>query len=574
MSDNRTSNASLGQQLKSFGRTFWIANTVEMLERLAYYGLRTVLPIFMVLSIEQGGPQFDHIQKGFIFAWWALIQSMIPVFTGGYADRYGYKLTVGISIGVKMIGYLVMAFAIEIAGLLTGGESLSIPGDNTTLGVFCAGAWLLALGTAIFKPGIQGILAHQLDESNESTGWAVFYQLVNLGGFLGPFLAGVLRVLAWRYVFVACALIVALNYIFLFTFPEPEKEEGAEEQSGTWIDALKVLWNGAIGICEPRLLSFLVVFSGFWFMFNQLFDMLPNYIDQWVDTSGPYQVWAMFLPTAEEWNGQLPQEMMINLNAGMIMLTAFAFGYLTGKVRSMVAMLLGIFVSAVAIYSIGASTNGWVVLGCIAMFSIGEMSASPTKMRYFASIAPPGKKGMYLGYINATNGFGWYVGSLVAGEMYQEKGDIFVLGRRHLETLGMTAKEVHKDVLPQTEVLSTLAEKTGLSVAEAQNLLYTTYQPNQIWPYFASIGIVSMIGLILFDQITRRNLSFEPYALLGLTFAVAFYSYGAFYAVLFSLPMVVYMGLQALAPEALPKGQSETPVEPEPDSDLQTEKSE
>lgn len=556
MSEDRTSKVGLGEQLKSFGRTFWIGNTVEMLERLAYYGLRTVLPIYMVLSIEEGGPQFDHLQKGFIFAWWALIQSMIPVFTGGYADRYGYKLTVGISIAVKSLGYLVMAFAIEIAGALTGGASLTVPGHAATLYVFCAGAWLLALGTAIFKPGIQGILAHQLNEDNESTGWAVFYQLVNVGGFLGPFLAGVLRVLAWRYVFVACAVIVCLNYILLLTFPEPEKEEGAEELSGSCTDAFWVLWYSAIGICEPRLLAFLVVFSGFWFMFNQLFDMLPNYIDQWVDTSGPYSLWAKFLPTANEWNGQLPQEMMINLNAGMIMLTAFAFGYITGKVRSMVAMLVGILVSALAIYSIGASTNGWVVLGCIALFSIGEMSASPTKLRYFASIAPPGKKGMYLGYINATNGFGWYVGSLVAGELYQEKGDIFVLGRRHLESLGMAAQEVHKDVLPQTEVLPLLAEKTGLALPEVQTLLYNTYSPNQIWPYFAMIGLASMFGLIMFDQITRRNHSYEPIALLVLTFSVAFYSYGQFYAGLFTLPMVAYMVLQVYAPGLLPKGQS------------------
>lgn len=555
--ENRTSSAGLSQQLKSFGKTFWIGNCVEMLERLAYYGLRTVLPIFMVLSVEQGGPQFNHIQKGFVLAWWALIQSMVPVFTGGYADRYGYKITVGFSIAVKMVGYLVMGFAIEIAGLLTGGESLKIPGDTTTLYVFCAGAWLLALGTAIFKPGIQGILAHQLNEENESTGWALFYQIVNVGGFLGPFLAGVLRVLAWRYVFLACTVIVSLNYLLLLTFPEPPKEDGAEKESGTWLDAFKVLWDGLIGICEPRLLSFLVVFSGFWFMFNQLFDMLPNYIDQWVDTSGPYSVWAMFLPVSDKWNGQLPQEMMINLNAGMIMLTAFAFGYITGKVRSMVAMLVGILISSVAIYSIGASTNGWIVLGSIALFSVGEMSASPTKLRYFASIAPPGKKGMYLGYINATNGFGWYVGSLVAGELYQKKGDIFVLGRRYLETLGMAAKEVHKDVLPQTDVLPLIAEKSGIAVSEVQHLLFTTYSPQQIWPYFASVGLVSMFGLILFDQITRRNLAFEPLALLALTFGVAYYSYGLFYAGLFTLPMAVYIILQHAAPGLLPKGQGE-----------------
>src|SRR5688572_7283830 len=89
---------SLGAQFGSLDRVYWIANWMEMFERLAYYGLRTVVPIYMVLSVQQGGPEFDHVQKGQIFAVWAAIQSFVPIFTGGYADRYGYKLTVAAAI--------------------------------------------------------------------------------------------------------------------------------------------------------------------------------------------------------------------------------------------------------------------------------------------------------------------------------------------------------------------------------------------------------------------------------------------------------------------------------------------
>ena len=81
------SDLGLLAQIQSFNAVYWIANVMEMFERLAYFGLRTVLPIYMVLSLEEGGPQFDHIQKGAIYAWWALVQSGLPVFTGGYADR-------------------------------------------------------------------------------------------------------------------------------------------------------------------------------------------------------------------------------------------------------------------------------------------------------------------------------------------------------------------------------------------------------------------------------------------------------------------------------------------------------
>ena len=310
-----------------------------------------------------------------------------------------------------------------LAASMTDGVSATVPGHSMTFTIFTAGAMLLALGTAVFKPGLQGIIGTQLNKDNGSVGWSVFYQLVNVGGFLGPFLAGWMRLLAWEWVFVSCAIIVALNYIFLFFFPEPEKE--AVEQTEGFMGALKVLWQSAIGICEPRLMGFLVIFSGFWAMFHQLFDLLPNYIDDWIDSTMVADAIARPIlgELPAEWGGNLPQEYMINLNAGMCMLLAFIIGYLTGKVRSMTAMISGIIVAAGAIYSLGLTTNGWFILLAIATFSLGELMSSPTKMRYFNNIAPPGKKGLYLGYINATGGIGWALGSVIAGSMYEEGGD-------------------------------------------------------------------------------------------------------------------------------------------------------
>jgi len=353
--DNDASTLSLGQQFAQLSRVFWIANTMEMVERLAYYGLRTVLPIYMVLSVAQGGPEFDHVQKGQIFAWWAAMQSFLPVFTGGYADRYGYKLTVAVAIAVKVLGYLIMAFAVDIGAALTGGASGAIPGHPAVYWTFLVGALFLAAGTAIFKPGLQGILAVQLSKDNASLGWALFYQLVNVGGFLGPYLASAMRLLAWKWVFVSCAVIVCVNYLLLLTFPEPDKEVGAEAEGQDSGGFLWTLWTSFIGICEPRLMSFLVVFSGFWMMFYQLFDLLPNFITDWVDSSAVLDalvrpVFALFgAGVPEEWAGQVPAEQLINLNAGMIMLLAFALGYVTGKVRSMTAMIVGILISAAAI---------------------------------------------------------------------------------------------------------------------------------------------------------------------------------------------------------------------------------
>ena len=481
-----------------------------------------------------GGPEFDNIQKGAVFAWWAAVQSFVPVLSGGFADRFGYKNTVGVSIGIKVLGYVVMGFAVDIASLLTAGESAATPGATVTYAVFSLGALLLALGTAIFKPGIQGIIATQLTERNAAVGWAVFYQLVNWGGFLGPYLAGVMRLLAWKWVFLACAAIVSVNYLILLTFPEPAKEVADDDQQH---GVYRTLWDSVAGILEPRLLAFLAIFSGFWAMFYQLFDLLPNFIDHWVDSRGVHDalvapLFALFgSETPDAWGGMVPQEFLISLNAFLIMLFAFSVGMLTGRMRSMTSMIVGILVSAAGI-SLLASRGGWAILAAIAVFSLGEMLASPTKMRYVAGIAPPGKKALYLGYVNATTGIGWSLGSLIAGTLYEEQGDLHVLGRRHLVELGEGADAVA--ALPKSDVLPELSGILGVSEPEVIGVLWTAYAPWSIWGHFAVIGVVSMAGLIAFDAITRRDVAWEPFALAALTGAVTGQCYGWTYGLGFA----------------------------------------
>lgn len=537
------SHESLWAQMQRLSKTYWIANAMEMFERLAYYGLRVVIPVYMVLAVEEGGPQFDHVQKGLIFAIWAAVQSFVPVFSGGFADRYGYRLTVAISVAIKVSGYLVMAWAVDLASLFTGGVSATVPGHPATFAFFLGGACLLALGTAVFKPGLQGIIATQVDEGNSSVAWAWFYQLVNVGGFLGPFLAGVMRLMAWRWVFISCAIIVTVNWLLLLAFPEPDKGEGAAPAEG---NALQVFVDSLAGIVEPRLFAFLAVFSGFWAMFYQLFDLLPNFIDDWVDSSGIYAavatpIFGVFGSTPPDaWGGQVPQEMMINLNAGLIMIFAFLMGAFTGRMRSMTAMVAGILVSACGILALGASMDGWVTLGAIAIFSLGEMMASPTKMRYVAGIAPPGKQGAYLGYVNATTGIGWTLGSLVAGAMYEQGGDKVVLARRHLVETGAMSSEA-AEALPKTDVVPALAQHLGVDGSQVVEMLWSTYTPQWVWVWFCGVGVVSMAGLAVFDRITQRDLEphVEERALIVLTGLTTGLCYGPLVGIAFAALMAV-----------------------------------
>ena len=77
--------------VKTFPRLFYMCCTIEMFERFAYYGTRQVVGLYIAQADDPGGLHFTQDQKGTIFAWWAVMQSLIPMLSGGFSDRYGYK---------------------------------------------------------------------------------------------------------------------------------------------------------------------------------------------------------------------------------------------------------------------------------------------------------------------------------------------------------------------------------------------------------------------------------------------------------------------------------------------------
>jgi len=92
-------------QVRSFPANFWFANVMEMLERLAFYGTRAIAPLYLVASTQNNGLGLDYKEKGVIYAVWAVLQCMIPMVSGGYTDRYGYKKSLTVAFIINIIGY-------------------------------------------------------------------------------------------------------------------------------------------------------------------------------------------------------------------------------------------------------------------------------------------------------------------------------------------------------------------------------------------------------------------------------------------------------------------------------------
>lgn len=468
---------SLGQQLKSLSRPFWMVNIMEILERAAYYGVRVVIPIYIAQADLIGGLHFTQIQKGQIFFVWALFESLTPMLSGGFADRYGYKKTIFVSIFIKIIGYLLMATQREYYPFLFG----------------CC---TLAFGTAIFKPGVQGTMCRVLTKKNSSVGWGTFYMLVNIGAFLGPPIAHFLYGISWDWVFFGCAMLVSLNFLMLLTYKDPSP---GGEQVG---DPLHVLWITFKKIFNVKLIVFIFVMAGFWLVLTQIFDMLPNFIVDWVDSSQMVKDLGLpdwMLQANSNRGQQITQEWLINTNAGLIVIAAVFVSYLVSRMRRVVAISAGMIFASIGLIVAGFTTSGYFCLMGILIFSVGEMLSSPKMNEYLGVIAPEGETGLYMGYANVPRGIGWGLGSLLGGHVYENMGDKANLAIDYLKN--------NYDIteITRTDAMNKLVEVSGLNHQEVTNILWNEYDPYKLWYRFAIIGIISAAGMFLYAKWVRKQ---------------------------------------------------------------------
>lgn len=495
------------------GRTFWTLNTIEMWERLAFYNLRVMAPIYIMQADNPGGLHLSATDKGTIYAWWAIVQSFLPVITGGLADRFGYKRTLAFSIFTMIAGYLCIAFMRDVPGV-------------SNYWSFLTAILVLATGTAFFKPGIQGSLAHQLTKENSSIGWGIFYWVVNVGAFVGHFLPSLFLLKgwfgapanspeAWRNLFIASAAFSSLNLLLLLTFKDVPSGASKSEGIGS------VLWRTLTNIAEPRLLSFIAIMSCFWLMMFQLWDLQPNFIADWVD-SGPMARSLEWLPAGIQQSlieqtprgPMVPQNVLLSFNAFFIIIGVVGMSWLTRRIRTLTAMLIGMCMATVGLMIAGWTHNAWILVLGVLGFSLGEMMTGPKKSEYLALIAPPGKKGLYLGYVNIPVGIGVFLGSWLAGIVYQRFGEKANLALRYLaeHTPAGSGKSWDGNMaslettlgIPRTEAMTRLQEISGLDPVAATQLLWNTYHPHLIWLPFACIGILAAIALFIFGRMARK----------------------------------------------------------------------
>ncbi|MFQ6105394.1 MAG: MFS transporter [Candidatus Glassbacteria bacterium] len=410
MPDGKASKKSdPGKRKRSrFSKTFWVANTMEIFERMAWYGFYAVSSLYITGSVEEGALGFTSEQRGALQGIVTFILYLLPVLTGALADRYGYRKTFLLAFGILTPSYYLLGQFHSYTGFFL---------------IFL----LVAIGAAIFKPVVVGTVARTTNEETSSVGFGIFYMMVNIGGFLGPIVAGIVRGWDWNLVFIMSAVWIGLNFIpVLFFYDEPTTE--ADSASARTLR--KVIADTVLVLGNWRFMLFLVILSGFWTVFNQLFMTMPEYIRDFVDTTDILltlrNLSALLglagasgkLQSLIDSGWQVNPEYMINVDAGSIIAFQVLVSLVMKRFRPFFTIIAGTTLLSIGVVFPLFGSTGWVIISGIVVFSFGEMAASPKSQEYIGRIAPQDKVALFMGYYFVTIALGNLFGGLLSGFAY------------------------------------------------------------------------------------------------------------------------------------------------------------
>jgi proton-dependent oligopeptide transporter, POT family len=361
-----------------FERPFWVANISEIFERLSYYAVFAVLVRYLHEALRFPVDQATSLGGFFGAGVWVM-----AIFGGAVADRIGFRRALSMAYFILSCSYFLVG---SIADPWLAPVRSVVP-LGLLVGVVL---FLPALGVAMVKPSVVGTTARCSKENVRSIGYSIYYTLVNIGSFTGPFLAGwVHSRMRVENVFRLAALSVFLMFIaVLIFFHEPRRTDEQKTASLAQVgrNLFTVLGNG-------RFVLFLMIFSGYWVVFWQQYLILPLYIHDYVNASANTEVILIADPL-------------------IVITLTVAVNALTRRISPFPAITLGTLITALAWLILALHPHVWTAVVTLMIVALGEIIQSPRYYEYVSRLAPPGQQGTYMGFAFLPIG----IGSLVAGK--------------------------------------------------------------------------------------------------------------------------------------------------------------
>ena len=390
--------------------------TTEMWERFSYYGMRSLLVLYMtkylllpehagdvrglltVKSTLEGifGPLDVQPLSSQIWGLYTGLVYFTPILGGLLADRVlGQRRTVIIGAVLMAIGHFMMAV-----------EQL-----------FLFALLALILGNGAFKPNISTQVGglYPPGDPRRDRAYSIFYVGINVGAFLAPLICGTLgEKVGWHYGFAAAGVGMCIGLsIYLYALPLLPQDE-LHKARAAHVERKPLdrdQWRSIIA-----LLVLFVPSTLFWATYEQMGNTTILWIDSNVDRSIDLFGWTAQIPTT--WFLAFNPFMIFAFTPFVITLWKRQAERRT-EPSTITKMALGCFgvtaanlVKAFAAFHAGSGQASWLwVLGSIAIITVGELYLSPVGLSLVTKVAPARILSMMMGVWLATS----FTGGFLAG---------------------------------------------------------------------------------------------------------------------------------------------------------------
>ncbi len=367
-----------------FHQSFWVANIMELFERLAYYGQATILSIFLRNTLK-----FNEIQAGQLSSIFGGLIYFLPIFAGALADKYGFRKAFSFAFFVLAIGYFLIGSTgmPAFSGLYQGHLFLFL----SIILIFTA------IGGSFIKPSVLGTIALTSKPESKSLGYAIYYWLVNIGAAIGPLIAFLVRnSISIQAVYMVSAISCTLMFITTLVFYKEPIPEGTIDKKSL----PEVLKNMGLVLKRFRFIIFLLIFSLYWLMFWQIFIVIPFYLTDFISKDAPFEI----IESVDAWG---------------IILLQLVINRLTKNISPITAIIIGFAFTILAWGFIMIHPSITMIIAGMVIFSIGEQTQAPRYYEYIADLAPKGQAALFQGFAFLPIAIGWALGGTLGGWLYK-----------------------------------------------------------------------------------------------------------------------------------------------------------
>jgi POT family proton-dependent oligopeptide transporter len=381
------------RDLRGAPRVFWIMNYTYMLDGMAYFGMLTLLTIFLHQNLGLRDSEAHLI----VSVYTGLVTAFMLTF-GPVADRIGIKKALTIALLLQIVGrFLLPSMDVLFDGFMA-------------VVLVCLGLAIASAGNGFLQPALYAGIKQFSDEKTSSMGYGLLYAMMNLGIVIIGLLSSPIRAgfkmgsvsfsgFGVNGVFWLCIILTGANLLLLRITMTKKAEsqrirvEEIHEQKEKKNFIQQWLKEGPVS--DARFMFFIFILLPVNTLFAHQWLTMPEYVTR---------AFSQGVADRMEWIVNISNPLIIVL--GVPVITA-----LTRRINVYTMMIAGSIVSALPTFLLAMGPNFWRLMSYMILFSFGEAMWQPRFLEYAAELAPPGKTGAYIALANVP----WFIAKMTTG---------------------------------------------------------------------------------------------------------------------------------------------------------------